>query len=70
MLRIGCTAEGEIQIDPGGKGPGRGAYICPKRACWEEALRGNRLGQALRTTLTTEQRQALAAFTAQLEETV
>lgn len=70
MVRIGYTAEGKIQIDPIGKGPGRGAYICPKRACWEQALRGNRLAQALRTTLTAEQTAELAAYAAQLNETV
>ena len=69
MIRVGCTAEGEIQITPSGKGPGRGAYICPASACWEQALRGNRLAQALRTTLAAEQRELLAAYGEQLEET-
>ncbi len=68
MVRIGCTAEGEISVDPSGKGPGRGAYICRNRSCWEQALRGNRLARALRTTLTAEQREELAAFAAQFDD--
>ncbi|MGC9361286.1 MAG: RNase P modulator RnpM [Anaerolineae bacterium] len=68
MIRIGCTAAGEIQIDPSGKGPGRGAYVCPKPSCWEQALADNRLEHALRTKLSDEQRQELAAYAAQLDD--
>jgi uncharacterized protein len=69
MVRIGCTGEGEIQIDPSGKGAGRGAYICPQQSCWEQALAGNRLEHALRTKLSEEQRQELIAYAAQLDDT-
>lgn len=67
LLRIGRTAEGAIQIDSSGRGPGRGAYICPNSACWEQALRGNKLEHALRATVTEEQRERLAQYATQLE---
>ncbi|WP_018466954.1 YlxR family protein [Calidithermus timidus] len=36
LLRIVLTAEGPV-IDPTGKKPGRGAYVCPDQAeCWAE----------------------------------
>ncbi len=41
--------------------PGRGAYLCPNRSCWERGLRGA-LGGALRTTLTDADRERLRAF--------
>jgi predicted RNA-binding protein YlxR (DUF448 family) len=70
MIRVGCSDQGDIQIDPSGKGPGRGAYICPVSDCWEQALRGNRLAQALRTTLTAEQRQMLTEYGEQLSDKI
>ncbi|WP_337844215.1 YlxR family protein [Thermus sp.] len=36
LLRILLTPEG-FQIDPSGKAPGRGAYVCPDTPeCWSE----------------------------------
>lgn len=53
---------GGVQIDLSGKANGRGAYICRTSSCWDIALKKNRLEQALRTKLTTEDRQALLEF--------
>lgn len=50
-MRIVRTPQGEVLIDPTGKRSGRGAYICPQRSCWHEALKRQRLGGALHTTL-------------------
>lgn len=38
LLRIVRSADGKIQIDPTGKLPGRGAYICKNPACLEKFL--------------------------------
>ena len=45
-------------LDPEGKMPGRGAYLCrgrrsgrPTSACLARALRGGRMGRALRATV-------------------
>jgi predicted RNA-binding protein YlxR (DUF448 family) len=51
MVRIVRTPDGEVLVDPTGKRSGRGAYLCPQRSCWNEALKRQRLGVALHTTL-------------------
>lgn len=57
-----------VEIDPEGKKAGRGAYLCLKRECWEAGLKGNRLEYALRTKLTSENRQALVEHSKSLPE--
>lgn len=68
MVRVVRTPNEGVQVDRRGKRPGRGAYLCNNRACWEKALAGDRLDRALRTTLTREERAALAAEAASLPE--
>lgn len=68
FVRIVRTPQGVV-VDPTGKLAGRGAYVHRSPACWEAALRGNRIEQALRTKLTPEERAALTAFGAGLVET-
>ena len=65
LVRIVRTETG-VQVDPGGKLPGRGAYLHARRTCWERALGGNMLQRALRTRLTAEDRERLAAYAEQL----
>jgi len=65
LIRIVRTEQG-VEIDPTGKKAGRGAYLHPNRPCWQAILTGNRLGQALRTTLTVDNRRALQTFAATL----
>ncbi len=50
-----------VQIDLSGKANGRGAYLCGNRECWERAVRSDILNQALRTTLTPEDRERIKA---------
>ncbi|MCK6579616.1 MAG: YlxR family protein [Anaerolineae bacterium] len=45
-----------VYVDPSGKQPGRGAYLCDSATCWEKAASGDVLAKALRTTLTPEDR--------------
>ena len=68
LVRIVRTPDGRVQVDPTGKQAGRGAYLCRARACWEAALQGQRLGGALKTTLSAEALAALRAFAAALPE--
>jgi predicted RNA-binding protein YlxR (DUF448 family) len=49
-----------LAVDQTGKQHGRGAYLCPKTACWEKALTGQLLDRALRATLTAADKAALA----------
>ena len=59
---------GAVEVDPTGKKSGRGAYLCHRLTCWEEAVKRNRISKALRTTLTEESKAALQAFAATLSD--
>jgi uncharacterized protein len=59
LVRLVRTAGGDIEIDSTGKKEGRGAYICPDRACWEKALKGKQLAVTLRGNLTQANREKL-----------
>ena len=37
LIRIVRLAAGGVEIDPTGKKSGRGAYICPSKACLKKA---------------------------------
>jgi uncharacterized protein len=65
LLRIVRTTQG-VEVDPTGKKAGRGAYLHPNQRCWQTVLAGNRLAQALRTTLAPEEKAALMAYMASL----
>ena len=55
-----------MEVDPSGKKAGRGAYLCSQLACWQDALKRNRLEPALRTRLTADDRLRLSAYAASL----
>ena len=61
LIRIVRTEQG-VEIDPTGKKAGRGAYLHPNQQCWQAILSGNRLGQALRATISAENRRTLQTF--------
>ena len=60
MVRVVRAADG-VQVDPGGKVAGRGAYLHDKRECWMRGLKGA-LAHALKTDLTAEDRARLEDF--------
>jgi predicted RNA-binding protein YlxR (DUF448 family) len=68
LIRLVSTENGTAEIDVFGKKPGRGAYLCPKKTCWELALRKNRLDYALRTKLHDDNRQILREYSHSLLE--
>jgi len=59
LLRIIRTPEGRIEIDLTGKKSGRGAYLCYNMDCFEEAIKKNRLGRALKVEISPETIQSL-----------
>ena len=59
LIRLVRAGNGAAEVDISGKKPGRGAYLCPNKVCWELALRKNRLEYALRTKLSNDNRQIL-----------
>ncbi|MDD5288032.1 MAG: YlxR family protein [Dehalococcoidales bacterium] len=61
LVRIVRTDTG-VMVDTSGKKPGRGAYLCKAKECWENGLKGDRLGYVMRTTLTQQDRQQLQEY--------
>ena len=51
LIRAVKSPEGEISLDLTGKKSGRGAYICPDKACCQKARKGKRLERALDTAI-------------------
>ena len=47
LTRIVRMSGGEMRVDPTGKLPGRGAYLCGAKECLASAIKHNRLGRAL-----------------------
>jgi len=66
MIRIVRTAEG-VQVDPTSKMAGRGAYLHDRHECWERGLKGA-LANALKATLTVDERAKLEEFMSALPE--
>jgi predicted RNA-binding protein YlxR (DUF448 family) len=59
LMRVVRSAEETVEIDPTGKRPGRGAYVCADLACWETALGQRRLGRALKCEISARDEAAL-----------
>jgi hypothetical protein len=66
MVRVVRLIDGRVTVDDSGKVNGRGAYLCRKLACWEQALQRGALQRALRIDLTDEDRAELEAYKATL----
>lgn len=62
LVRLVRAADGSIEIDPGGKKTGRGAYLCGMPECWEIGLESGRLEYALRTILTGPNREQISEY--------
>jgi uncharacterized protein len=62
LLRIVRTPAGHVELDPTGKKPGRGTYLCARRSCWDLALNKGRLEHEFGVTLLPEDRAALEAY--------
>jgi len=48
LMRLKVDEKGRVVRDETGKGEGRGAYVCPSRACLEGLGRIERLKKAFR----------------------
>ena len=65
LIRLVRSPAGAVAVDRQGRAPGRGAYLCPDRGCWHDALAGPQLARALRTVLSDSDRARLRAFAAE-----
>ena len=54
LIQVVRTPEGNIELDPTGKRSGRGAYLCPKIDCLNQAVKGKRLQKALEHDISNE----------------
>ncbi len=51
MIRIVRDQEGNFSLDFHGKKPGRGAYICPNKACLAQAEKNKGLERSFKTAV-------------------
>jgi len=70
LVRVVHSPSGLVEVDPTGKKPGRGAYLCAQKSCWQLGLKKNALERALKTTISAENRSTLEAYAATLPDTV
>ncbi len=68
LIRIVRTPEGGVEVDAKGRAAGRGAYLCRRRQCWQEALKRDALARALRVKLGETDKDKLKAFAEELGE--
>ena len=66
LLRVVRTPDGHVLVDATGKKSGRGAYLCARLSCWENAIKKKRLEQEFEVTVSDEDRAGLDAFIATL----
>ena len=50
---------GQVSLDTTGKQPGRGAYVCPSRECFEKARKARRFERAFSCKIPDEVYQAI-----------
>lgn len=62
VIRVVRLPSGKMEVDPTGRKPGRGSYLCSALQCWEVALKKGRLQRALRGTLASEDRASLLKY--------
>lgn len=68
LVRVVRTPEGRVLLDPTGKANGRGAYVHETRACWDEALRKDRLGRALKVAVPADDAELLKSHAGRLPD--
>jgi predicted RNA-binding protein YlxR (DUF448 family) len=66
LLRVVRTPDGHVAMDSTGKKSGRGAYLCARLSCWEQAIKKKRLEQEFEQAIAEEDLAGLNAFIATL----
>lgn len=54
LVRVVRAPDGAVSLDPVGKKPGRGAYVCKSEACLNRAIKQRQLERQLEVQLTEE----------------
>ena len=68
LIRVVRSPEGEVSLDPVGRKPGRGAYVCRDVSCLNRAIRQKQLERQLQAVLSPETAGALRETLAALQE--
>lgn len=53
-VRIVRNKDGNVSVDPTGKKPGRGAYVCKDEKCFELAKKGKKLERSFKCQIPAE----------------
>lgn len=67
LIRVVRTPQGEVDLDPTGKKPGRGAYLCPRADCLKKAIKGRRLEKNLQQQVSAAVLDELTVLLEQME---
>ena len=67
LTRVVRTPEGLVVLDPTGKMPGRGAYVCESNECRKAALDKGALQRALEVPIPVELRVELTGEASRIE---
>ncbi|MBE6852536.1 MAG: YlxR family protein [Ruminococcus sp.] len=54
LIRIVRAADGEVRLDLTGKMNGRGAYLCPDKACLAKARKSRRIEKSFECSISDE----------------
>lgn len=59
LIRVVKSPEGQVAMDPTGRKPGRGAYVCKSAECLKRAIKQKQLERAFECPLGDEVKDAL-----------
>ncbi len=59
LIRVVRAPDGSLSMDPTGKKPGRGAYVCRQESCLMRAIKQKQMERQLEVRMTEEVAQAL-----------
>ena len=59
LIRVVRAPDGPLSMDPVGKKPGRGAYVCRQQSCLARAIKQKQLERQLEVRMTEEVAEAL-----------
>ena len=68
LIRVVGSPEGQVSLDPTGKKPGRGAYVCREGECLAKAIRQKQLERQLNAGMSEAVSEALKAELEALRE--
>ena len=68
LLRVVRSPDGSVSLDPTGRKPGRGAYVCHSADCLKRAIKQKQLERAFECALGEETHASLLAELSVLEE--